>query len=266
MYKYTFVCVFIPTFRYLSRFDTTMTDPFPPPASFADDFLTTVADPARIEWSSDDSDGEISNGTETDKTDGLMKFTFPARKRAPTETAGLLENIKAAQRPVVMSLIDEAFYRGINIREAKRAAELLLPGASEWLQSGEAIQHTISSVGKDIPRSTAHVIASSLVLYTAYQDGAKHRWMVAEILAKLSRSYMVEDRHGILGNWRWITPPKWEVTPEGSKRVSGGESTTPMISSLVRDRLWDPTDLGSVVEGVAMLPDDVMRFFSFGNL
>jgi hypothetical protein len=246
-----------------------MTDPFPAPASFADDFLTTVADPANIQWSSDEESND-----ESSKINGVMRFTFPARPRRRVEAVlaeieDPQEKLKAAQRPVLLSAIDEAFFRGINIREAKHAAQLLLPGATEWLSSGHAIEHTMSTLaaaGKEVPRSTAHVIASSLVFYTACKDGGKHRWMAAGILGQLSRSYMVEDRHGILGNWQWITLPKREATPDGSWRISGGVSTTPIISSLVRDRLWEPVDLGSVVEGVAMLPDEVRRFFSFGDL
>jgi hypothetical protein len=65
---------------------------------------------------------------------------------------------------------------------------------------------------------------------------------------------MVDNREGILGQWRWIRPPTKEVW---------GESSTPIIVSLVQDRLFDPLDLHSVVEGFAMLPDDVRRYFRF---
>jgi len=200
-----------------------------------------------------------------------MRFAFPRPEGPPTEAgeAETFEQLKNAQRPIIFNLIDNAFYHGVDIRLARRAAKFLLPGSADWLKSGQPIQHTVDTLAAadmEADRPTAHVIASSLVLFSAFQDGKKHRWMVAEILAQLSRSYMVEDRHGVLGNWRWLKKPYMQVQPDGTKTFVCGEATTPIISSLVRDRLWEPVDLGSAVEGIAMLPDDVRRFFSFTDL
>jgi hypothetical protein len=222
---------------------------------------------------------------EDSEIDGVMKFDLPVRpspsrmsSRTPSceklsattsEDSSTSDELKDAQRPVLLSLIDDAFFHGVNIRVAKHAAEMLLPDAAAFLHSDHAIQGTMDrlvAIGLEVPWETAHVIASALAFYTALQDGKRHLWMVGGILGRLSRSYMVEDRKGILGNWRWITPPRREAQPDGTTQfVCGDATTTPMVSSLVRDRLVDPVDIRSIVEGIAMLPGDVMRFFHFSD-
>ena len=184
-----------------------MTDPHPPPAVFANPFLTTIADPACIQWSENESDGEGSNQNENT---GIMQFVFPALEPTGNE-AETLRQLKNAQRPIIFAVIDDAFFHGVNIRLAKRGAALLLPGSAEWLKSGRAIQHTVdrlAAIDMEVDRNTAHIIASSLVFFNALQDGTGHRWMVGEILGQLSRSDMVDNREGILGNWRWLKKPE----------------------------------------------------------
>jgi hypothetical protein len=50
------------------------TDPFPPPQSFADDFLTTVSDPANIPWD-DISDSD----DDSDARGSVMRFNLPRK-------------------------------------------------------------------------------------------------------------------------------------------------------------------------------------------
>lgn len=52
------------------------TDPFPPPQSFADDFLTTISDPANIPW-----DNISDSDDDSDARGSVMRFNLP-RKRA----------------------------------------------------------------------------------------------------------------------------------------------------------------------------------------
>jgi hypothetical protein len=50
------------------------TDPFPPPQSFSDDFLTTVSDPANIPWD-DISDSD----DDSDARGSVMRFNLPRK-------------------------------------------------------------------------------------------------------------------------------------------------------------------------------------------
>jgi len=170
-----------------------------------------------------------------------------------------IKSRKEVGRLLLFSVIDTAFFRGVDIREAKRGADVLFAALEGWVQSGFTMNYVVDILGSEglqVPRLTAHVIASSVHLWHNFPDRGSYRYTTGSILGRLSRSDMVDNREGILGRWRWIRPPTRDVS---------GEASTPIIVSLVRDRLFDALDLHSVVEGIAMLPPDVRKSYSFNE-
>jgi hypothetical protein len=168
-----------------------------------------------------------------------------------------LQEKKEANRLLLFKVINSAFYHGDDIRDAKRGADILFAALGDWASSGFRMKYVVdilASKGLQVTSSTAHVIGSSVCLWRAFPDQGRYTYMTSDIVGQLCRSDMVDNREGILGRWEWTRPPTRELW---------GESSTPIIVSLVEDRLFDPVDLHSVVEGVAMLPNDVRRYFRF---
>lgn len=182
-----------------------------------------------------------------------------------------IELQKDHQRPRLHAVMNEAFYHGTKVQDVIRGAgtsfslmnlickvlligtELLLPTVTEWIYQGLPKPEFIKRLKAVVSGKDAHLIASSLIFWRAYTTVPEsHRWMTGALIGRLGRSQMVDDGEGVLYKWRRATP---------SAPGEVGRATAPIIDSLVRDRLIKPVNIRSVVEGLSMLPNDVISFF-----
>ncbi len=117
----------------------------------------------------------------------------------------------------------------------------------------DTVKELVTAVDPSLSPDYVEIIASSLQfwrMHVAKSHGDETR-VVGTLLGQVGRSYLVEDEKRII--FRWYKDYDGLIQP-------------PVICSIIREHLVNPTDFPSVVVGLAMVPPDVRKFYFWAHL